>query len=116
MDPLLALGVCDIALRAQDDAVGIRVLERFQDAFDLGLCEFLVRFLAPADEDLVGVMAVVVMVMMVVRMLVVIVVIVMVVAGAVRVVAFLILVVIMVVMVMVPVVVFVVILIFSSSW
>ena len=100
MNPLFSLGVCDIALRAQDDAIGIRVLERFQDAFDLGLREFLMRFLAPADENLVGVMAVVVMVMMVVRMLVLILVVMMVMAGAVRVVALLILVVIMVVMVM----------------
>ena len=69
MNPLFSLGVCDIALRAQDDAIGIRVLERFQDAFDLGLREFLMRFLAPADENLVGVMAVVVMVMMVVLVL-----------------------------------------------
>ena len=88
MNPLFSLGVCDIALRAQDDAIGIRVLERFQDAFDLGLREFLMRFLAPADENLVGVMAVVVMVMMVVRMLVLILVVMMVMAGAVRIVAF----------------------------
>ena len=100
MNPLFSLGVCDIALRAQDDAIGIRVLERFQDAFDLGLREFLMRFLAPADENLVGVMAVVVMVMMVVRMLVLILVVMMVMAGAVRFVALPILVVIMVVMLM----------------
>ena len=57
VDPLFALRVCYIALCAQNNAVGIRVLKRLQDALDLGLCEFLVRFLAPADEDLVGVMA-----------------------------------------------------------
>ena len=59
VDPLLALCVGDIALGAQDNAVGLRVLKRLQDALDLGLGELLVRLLAPADEDLVGVMAVV---------------------------------------------------------
>ena len=44
----------------RDDAILLRVLQRLQAALDLGFGVFLVRFLAPADEDLVSVVAVVV--------------------------------------------------------
>ena len=98
VDPLLTLGVGHIALGPQDDAVGLRILQRLQDVLDLSLGELLVRLLAPADEDLVGVMAVV-MVMMVVMLVFGLVVIVMVMmAAAVRIVALVIVVMVVVVM------------------
>ena len=65
MDPLFALGIGDIALRTQDDAIFLRILQRLQAAFDLRLGVLLMRLLTQADEHLVGVVAVVVVVMMV---------------------------------------------------
>ena len=97
MDPALRILRGDIALRAQHHTVFRGVLQLLQDALDLLGRELLVRLHAPADEDLVRVVAVVMM-MVVMLMLVVLVIVVMVVAGALRVVA---LVVIIVVMMMV---------------
>ena len=97
VDPLLTPGIGNIALGAQNDAICPGILQRLQDPRNLILGELLVRFLAPADEYLVGVMAVV-MVMMVVFMLVLVIIVVVMVAGAFRIVTLVVLVMMMVVM------------------
>ena len=83
--------------QAQHHAVFLRVLERFQAALDLGLGKFLVRLLTPADEHLVGVVAVVMVVMMVVLAVLIMVM----VAAAVGIVALVIVVIVMMMVVMV---------------
>ena len=94
MDPALRILRGDIALCAQHHTVFCGVLQLLQNALDLLGRELLVRLHAPADEDLVRVVAVVMM-MVVMLMLVVLVIVVMVVAGAVRIVALVVIVVIM---------------------
>ncbi len=100
VNPALRILRGDIALCAQHHTVFCGVLQLLQNALDLLGRELLVRLHAPADEHLVGVVAVVMVVMMVVLVLVVILIVMMVVAGALRVVALVVIVVVMMMVMM----------------
>ena len=100
VDPALRILRGDIALCAQHHAVFRGVLQLLQNALDLLGRELLVRLHAPADEDLVRVVAMVMVMMMVVLVLVVILIVMMVVAGALRVVALVVIVVVMMMVMM----------------